>query len=131
GGGGGGGGTATEPSSATGDNPSAAPPPPPPPRNGKRKPPQRPGHGRRNLDLSNLSVERARIDPPEVIANPERFVKIGEETSSRVGFRPASYVRLELTLTKWKPIEAPVKVPEDLVRAAAHKHDVRVTIVLD
>src|SRR5690606_30141725 len=89
----GGGGTATEPSSATGDNPSAAPPPPPPPRNGKRKPPQRPGHGRRNLDLSNLSVERARIDPPEVIANPERFVKIGEETSSRVGFRPASYVR--------------------------------------
>lgn len=106
------GGAAPEPSSGSGDNPSVAPPPPPPPRNGKRKPPQRPGHGRRNLDLSNLSVERACIDPPEVIANPDRFVKIGEETSSRVGFRPASYVRLELTLTKWKPIEAKDTIPE-------------------
>lgn len=105
------GGSATEPSSATGGNTSAAPPPPPS-RKGQRKLPQRPGHGRRNLDLSNLSVERARIDPPEVIANPERFVKVGEETSSRVGFRPASYVRLELTLTKWKLIEAQAKVPE-------------------
>ena len=110
--GGGGGETATEPSSVTGDHPSASPPPPPPARNGKRKPPQRRGHGRRNLDLSNLSVERARIDPPEVLANPEQFEKIGEETSSRVGFRAASYVRLELTLTKWKRIEAPAKVTE-------------------
>lgn len=106
------GGNATEPSSATEGNTSAAPPPPPPSRNGQRKPPLRPGHGRRNLDLSNLSVERARIDPPEVIANPDGFEKIGEETSSRIGFRPASYVRLELTLTKWKPIEAKATVPE-------------------
>ena len=105
-------GNATEPSSAADGDSSAAPSPPPPSRNGKRKPPQRPGHGRRNLDLSNLSVERARIDPPEVIANPDRFELIGEETTSRVGFRPASYVRLVLTLTKWKPVEAKDTVPK-------------------
>jgi transposase len=106
------GGNASEPSSATGGNTSAAPPPPPPSRNGKRNSQPRTGHGRRNPDLSNLSVETARIDPPEVIANPERFERIGEEISSRVGFRPASYVRLVLILTKWKPIAVPETAPE-------------------
>lgn len=106
------GGTATDPSLPTGSNASATPPSPEPPRNGQRNPRQRSGHGRRNPDLSNLSVETARIDPPEVIAHPERFERIGEETSSRIGYRPASYVRLVLTLTKWKPIEAQDTVPE-------------------
>lgn len=96
----------TEAAPATSYNTSSAPPPAQPSGNDKRKPPRHTGHGRRNLDLSNLSVERARIDPPEVIANPDQFEKIGEEISSRIGFRPACYVRLELTRTKWKLIEA-------------------------
>jgi len=68
-----------------------------------KRTPRKRGHGRRNLDLSNLPVETARRDPPEVIANPEAFDKVGEETSSRIGFRPASYVRLVLIRTKWVP----------------------------
>src|SRR5690606_17779827 len=88
---------------------NASPEPPPAGRsgNGKRQQRRRTGHGRRNLDLSNLSVETARIDPPEVIANPEQFERIGEERSSRIGFRPASYVRLVLIISKWKPVAVP------------------------
>jgi hypothetical protein len=61
---------------------------------------KRTGHGRRNLDLSNLPTEVVRIDPPEVTANPEEFELIGEETSSRVGYR-ACYLRLVFVRTKW------------------------------
>jgi transposase len=86
----------------TGAEPSAATAPHQPA--GKRNRKSRKGHGRRNLDFSNLPVETARRDPPEVIANPEAFEKIGEETSSRVGFRPASYVRFVLIRTKWVPV---------------------------
>lgn len=103
---------AAEPSSPSGCSTSATPPSRPPSRNGKRNPQQHTGHGRRNLDLSNLSVERASIDPPEVIANPELFERIGEETSSRIGFRPASYVRLVLTRSKWRLIAAKGTAPE-------------------
>lgn len=95
---------AAEPASPTGSDTSGAAPAHAPSSKGKRNPRQRAGHGRRNLDLSNLTVETARIDPPEVIANPELFERIGEETTSRVGFRPASYVRLVLIRTKWVPI---------------------------
>lgn len=91
-------------SSPVGPDTSSTAPAPPPVGKGKRGARHpRAGHGRRNLDLSNLSVETARIDPPEVIANPELFEQIGEETSSRVGFRSASYVRLVLIRTKWRP----------------------------
>jgi transposase len=86
---------------------------------GKRNRNSRKGHGRRNLDLSNLPVETARRDPPEVIANPEAFEKIGEETSSRVGFRPASYVRLVLIRTKWVPVASKGTAAEASAAAAA------------
>ena len=86
--------TAAEPSGAVPPHHSAGKP--------NRK--SRKGHGRRNLDLSNLPIETARRDPPEVIANPEAFEQIGEEKSSRVGFRPACYVRFVLIRTKWVPV---------------------------
>jgi len=88
---------------STSSDPSGGVPPHHPAGTATRNPHKK-GHGRRNLDLSNLPVETARLDPPEVIANPDAFEKIGEETSSRVGFRPASYVRLVLIRTKWVPV---------------------------
>ena len=104
---------------------------------GKRNRNSRKGHGRRNLDLSNLPVETARRDPPEVIANPEAFEQIGEEKSSRVGFRPASYVRFVLIRTKWVPVASKDIAPEasavdvaadDAARSAASSEATRVVI---
>ena len=95
---------------STGAEPSGGVPPHHPAGKPNRK--SRKGHGRRNLDLSNLPVETTRRDPLEVIANPEAFEQIGEETSSRVGFRPASYVRLVLIRTKWVPVASKGTVPE-------------------
>ncbi len=82
------------------------------PPKGKPQPRGQRGHGRRNLDLSNLRVETARVDPAEVLANPELLQRIGEETSSRVGYRPACYVRFLLVRTKWVPITAKAAAPE-------------------
>lgn len=95
---------------STGAEPSGGVPPRHPP--GKRNRNCREGHGRRNLDLSNLPIETARRDPPEVIANPEAFKQIGEEKSSRVGFRPASYVRFVLIRTKWVPVVSKDAAPD-------------------
>lgn len=89
---------------AAGSAPSSTAPDRSPPAKGKPNPRGKRGHGRRNFDLSNLRVETARVDPPEVLANPALFQRIGEETSSRVGYRAACYVRLLLVRTKWVPI---------------------------
>jgi transposase len=63
---------------------------------------RRHGHGRRRLDLANLPVERLVIDPPEVAASGGKgFLRIGEEVSDRLAFRPASYFRLRLVRGKW------------------------------
>ena len=67
---------------------------------GKKK--RRHSHGRRRLDLANLPVERLVIDPPEVAAaGGKGFLRIGEEVSDRLAFRPASYFRLRLVRGKW------------------------------
>ncbi len=61
-------------------------------------------HGRRRLDLTKLPVERIEIQPAEVQATGgEGFIKIGEEVSERVGFRPGSYFRIRLVRSKWVP----------------------------
>lgn len=61
-------------------------------------------HGRRDLRLEDIPVERIRIDPDEVIkAAGEGFEYLGEEISYRLGFRPASFVRLEISRSKWLP----------------------------
>lgn len=59
-------------------------------------------HGRRRLDLTNLPVERVEIDPEEVVAaDREGFVRIGEEVSERVAYKPGGYVRLRIVRGKW------------------------------
>jgi transposase len=61
-------------------------------------------HGRRRLDLTKLPVERVEIEPAEVkAAGGKGFIKIGEEVSERVGFRPGSYFRIRLVRGKWVP----------------------------
>ncbi len=70
---------------------------PQPERSKKRHP-----HGRRRLDMTDLPVERVQIDPDEVVAvGGKGFVKIGEETSERLAFKPGGYVRLKIVRTKW------------------------------
>src|SRR5262249_13589884 len=84
-------------------SPPEMPPSPPPKRNDK--PMRRHSHGRRRLDLSRLAVERVELTPPEVTAvGGKGFVRIGEEISDRVAFRPASYFRLRLVRSKWVPV---------------------------
>ena len=104
---------------AAGSAPSDTAPDRSSPPNGKPKPRRQCGHGRRNLDLSNLRVETARVDPPEVIASPALFQRIGEETSSRVGYRAACYVRFLLVRTKWVPITSKAAAPEATAKQEA------------
>lgn len=71
-------------------------------------------HGRRKLDLAKLPVERVEIDPPEVRgAGREGFVRIGEEASDRLAFRPGQYFRLRLVRTKWVARTTPVDTPTE------------------
>ena len=74
---------------------------------GNNKPDKRRhAHGRRRLDLTNLPVQLVPIEPPEVTeAGGEGFVRIGEETSDRLAFRPASYIRLRIVRGKWARVE--------------------------
>ena len=59
-------------------------------------------HGRRPLNLANLPVVRVESDPEEVTAaGGEGFVHIGDEISSRVAFRRASYIRMLVVRRKW------------------------------
>jgi len=97
---------------AAGSDASGTGPERSPPAKDKRNAGCQRGHGRRNPDLSNLPIESARVDPPEVTANPALFKCIGEETSSRVGYRAACYVRLILVRTKWVLITSKGAVPE-------------------
>jgi transposase len=59
-------------------------------------------HGRRRLDLLNLPVEHVEIDPDDVVAaNRRGFVRIGEEVSERVAYKPGGYVRLRIVRPKY------------------------------
>jgi transposase len=83
-------------------------------------------HGRRRLDLTRLPVEHVAIDPPEVAAaGGEGFVRIGEEVSDRLAFRPASYFRLRLVRGKWAR-RAAMETNAAIATAVAHAspHDV-------
>lgn len=72
-------------------------------------------HGRRRLDLTNLPVETVPIDPPEVKATGGAgFIRIGQETSERLAFRPAQYFRLRPVRSKWMRVrkdEGPSSLP--------------------
>ena len=83
-------------------------------------------HGRRRLDLTRLPVEHVAIDPPEVAAaGGEGFVRIGEEVSDRLAFRPASYFRLRLVRGKWaRRIAMETNAAAATAVAHASRHDV-------
>ncbi len=70
-------------------------------------------HGRRKLSEEDLPVERLVIEPPEKqLAGGESLVKIGEEVSHHVDYRPSSLVRVEVVRPKYLR-------PEDVGTAAA------------
>ncbi|MBI3205863.1 MAG: IS66 family transposase [Myxococcales bacterium] len=92
------------------DDASAAP-------RGKKRKKGRHAHGRRNmLDLHGLETKEIEIIPPEVrAADGKGFKRIGEEVSSRVAHRAASYLHLLIRRVKFVRIEdedAATGVPE-------------------
>ena len=76
-------------------------------------------HGRRRLDLTNLPVEIVPIEPDEVKATGgEGFIRIGEEVSDRLAFRPASYMRLRIVRGKWVRVEELEAAAQEIALAA-------------
>jgi transposase len=68
---------------------------------GKKK-----GHGRRDLDVAKLPVQEVIVKPPEVLADPDKYREVGEDSSYRVAFRRAAYIRIRLVRLKYKLIGA-------------------------
>jgi len=60
-------------------------------------------HGRRPpMDLSNLEKKEITVTPPEVLAAGRKgFKHIGDEVSTRVAYRPASYIQLVIRREKF------------------------------
>ena len=70
-------------------------------------------HGRRKLSEENLPVVHLVIEPPERhLAGGEALVRIGEEVSHHVDYRPSSLVRVEVVRPKYLR-------PEDVGTSAA------------
>lgn len=68
-------------------------------------------HGRRRLDMTGLPVQEVTYDPPEVIAaNGVGYRLIGAERSSRLVFRVATYMRLEIVRNQWVREEPPARL---------------------
>jgi transposase len=71
-----------------------------PPRSKKAK--KRTPHGRRKLDEANLPVERIIVEPLErKLEGGNELVKIGEEKSSHLDYRPSSLMRVEVVRPKY------------------------------
>jgi transposase len=70
---------------------------------------------RRERIPENLPAEKVVIDPPEVLANPEKWRRIGEEISERLDFEPGRFFRRLLVRPKYVLIgdkeAAPVIAP--------------------
>jgi transposase len=58
-------------------------------------------HGRRPLDLSNLPRIEQKLVPDEVLADPDRYVLIGSDTSDRLARRFGGYVLYRLVRQKY------------------------------
>jgi transposase len=59
-------------------------------------------HGRQKLVESNLPVEKIVLEPIErKLPGGEELVKVGEEVSSHLDYRPSSIVRVEVTRPKY------------------------------
>jgi transposase len=72
-------------------------------RSARAKTKRRHQHGRRPLlDLSDLETKEITVTPPEVLAaGGKGFKQIGEEVSSRIARRPASYIQLVIRRGKF------------------------------
>jgi transposase len=71
-----------------------------PPRSKKQK--KRTPHGRRKLNEANLPVEHIVIEPLErKLEGGDELVRIGEEKSSHLDYRPSSIVRVEVVRPKY------------------------------
>lgn len=68
---------------------------------------RRHAHGRRRLhDFDNMETKEVELIPAEVLAaGGKGFKRMGEEVSSRIAFRPASYIRLLIRRIKYVRIE--------------------------
>jgi len=89
-----------EPTSAT---PNPAPGNPAPPAGGNPKPKERKAtqHGRQQLP-EHLPVERIEIPPAEAQGEmASQLVRIGEDVSETLEWRPASFVRLQIVRPKF------------------------------
>ncbi len=73
----------------------------------------------RKLDLEHLPFERIEVPDARVLAEPDRWVRIGEETSSKVEFRRASFVRLDLVRPIWARRDAIAEVAASVLIAEA------------
>ncbi len=75
------------------------------PKTNRRK--RRHAHGRRRLpELEGMETKEVELIPAEVrAAGGKGFKRMGEEVSSRVAFRPASYIRLLIRRIKFVRIE--------------------------
>ncbi len=79
--------------------------PPSPPSKPENKPPSKP-HGRRRLDAS-VPVHEGVLLPDEVrAAGGIGFIRIGEEVSERIAFRPASFILLRTILARFARVPA-------------------------
>ena len=68
----------------------------------KRKKRKAKPHGRQNLDESKLPVEKIVIEPLErKLEGGDALVRIGEEVSSHLDYRPSSVIRVEVTRPKY------------------------------
>jgi len=73
-------------------------------------------HGRRDLSLENLPVEKITLEPPErLLPGGEALVKIGEEVSEHIDRRPASLVRVQVIRPKYKVPQAVADVAAEAV----------------
>lgn len=91
-----------------------APAPPPPPAAADLAAParaKRPAPPRRDRIPPNLPVTVVTIDPPEVLANPDAFRRIGEEVTERIRFTPGAFSVLRQVRGKYVEIENPVAKP--------------------
>ena len=59
----------------------------------------------------HLPVVTEVLDPPEVVLNPERFRRIGEEVREQLHFKRAEFIRIQLVRGKYVPIGDPVAKP--------------------
>lgn len=70
-------------------------------RKAEKEPPK--PHGRRNLSLEDLPIEKITLEPPErLLPGGDSLVKIGEEVSEHIDRRPASIVRVQVIRPKYK-----------------------------